>query len=107
MGRNNAYLKGLLNDMFDLAEFLTAMLKAFLECRQDTDASNAPEFRGLTFRSVFDDEPVAVRFAARRALSRQGKKQGFKRRARRKFVEQNLDLALEGLSREIDALRAS
>ena len=90
--------------MFDLPEFLTAMLSAFLECRQDKDASNAPEFRGLTFRSVFDDEPVAVRVAARRALSRQGRKLGLRGRNRRKFVEQSLDLALEGLSREIDAI---
>ena len=38
--------------MFDLAEFLTAMLKAFLECRQDPANAN----NDVTFRAMLDGQ---------------------------------------------------
>jgi len=80
---------------FDLSRFLTAMLAAFLDCQDDGVEEETP-------RALMLNNPVAVRFAARRELRRQAKKQGANRRDRRKFVDANIKFAMESLEREVE-----
>lgn len=79
---------------FDLGRFLTAMLAAFLECRDDGVAEDTPP-------KMIDRQPVAVRMAARRELRRQAKKQGANRRERKRFIGTHIDNAVEALRDEV------
>ena len=80
---------------FDLSRFLTAMLAAFLDCQDDGAAEGTP-------RDMLLGQHVAVRFAARRELRRQAKKQGANRRERKRFIEANIKFAMESLDREVE-----
>jgi len=80
---------------FDLSRFLVAMLAAFLDCQEDGVGEKEP-------RSIMADEPLAVRFAARREMMRQAKKQGANRRERRKFTATHIKYAMEALEKEVD-----
>jgi len=71
------------------------MLAAFLECQEDGANEDTPRLMML-------DQPVAVRFAARRELRRQAKKQGANRRERKRFIEANIKFAMESLAREVE-----
>jgi len=79
---------------FDLSRFLVAMLAAFLDCQDDGASEDTP-------RTMMIGAPTAVRFAARRELRRQAKKQGANRRERKRFVEANIKFAMESLEREV------
>ena len=79
---------------FDLSRFLVAMLAAFLDCQDDGAEDETPN-------QIMFNQPVAVRFAARRELRRQAKGQGANRRERKKFVESNIKFAMESLEREV------
>ncbi len=80
---------------FDLSRFLTAMLAAFLDCQDDGAGEDTP-------RAMMSGQPVAVRFAARRELRRQAKKQGANRRERKRFIDAHIRYAMESLEREVD-----
>lgn len=73
---------------FDLTSFLSAMFKAFLECREDGDTTTVVD--RMQQRTI-------VRFAARRTLRSQARKQGANRRERREFQEKHMDEAMAGL----------
>jgi len=80
---------------FDLSRFLVAMLAAFLDCQDDGAAEDTP-------RAIMSGQRVAVRFAARRELRRQAKKQGANRRERKRFIDANIKFAMESLEAEVD-----
>ncbi len=79
---------------FDFSRFLVAMFQAFLDC-QDDGAAEQP-------RDMLIGQHIAVRFAARRELRRQAKKQGANRRDRKRFIDAHIADAMASLEREID-----
>ena len=79
---------------FDATRFLTAMFQVFLECRDDGEDRKPKE--------MLENRP-AMRFAVRRELRRQAKRQGANPRERRVFAANHLEEAIKALEREVES----
>ena len=77
---------------FDLTSFLAEILKVFRQCQKDGEI-DAPT-------QLIENRPL-VRLVAMRALRKQAKAQGAKRRDRRSFATQHINEAVVGLKNAV------
>jgi len=78
---------------FDLQSFLVAMLQAFLECREDGNNQQSPQ--------LLMKNGAVVRFAVRRELQKQARRQGAKRLERKRFANKHMEEAIKALQDEV------
>jgi len=77
---------------FDLTSFLFEILRVFRQCQKEGEITTPAQ--------LIENRPL-VRLAAMRALRKQAKAQGAKRRDRRSFAIQHLNEAVVGLKNAV------